>query len=965
MTKWIRILAVCGLSMTRTISATADLLRLSENYSSGFVQLAKLGLPDVTNATYVKVERCWFPPEIKTLLPYDCETTGNAWMIAEERDTKGQPIRGTFVVNGGDVVHLERLRHRYDWQPGSHDPLARPLSPPPPSRAYWGKGSAIQDVKTSLQFLQSLKNDQHHEHQLDAETRGRLFLFAFDLHGRGDTTNAALLVNALLSHSDSTQTVIVDAVNVAGEARLSDIHRQFQSTSDWDAYQKELTTLLVQFPPHWRRHPEVRRLLTLVGKRISDPYSVPAITNGMTVADMNLANRIMGLRAVRRTSDLCYDDAVFWLVPTAWGGTNTFPDDVDMEVRSRGMAGIPFLLTLAHDDALTGVDRATLRRGNDDVLFISHQADPDRHTRLFGMNHRPATRGELATHWLREMVPIAMGRDKSPQLGTDMVEAVRAFYETHNRDSDETLASLFLTDRHRVTNKAVSDFLLRTARRQCVPVIEDFVLRKYNADEDETDGNDTVVRITQVQMNLLMKYAAARGAECRPTVEKFATQLRQQAADYDNRSKHASGLSKGERERAEEIRDHLVRTAAGLEKRPYGMSIEELVYQVTNGQNTEENAHAREVLNAKIETSSPPEFLGTLLGLASATNSPAFRLEIATMARPAAGQYAATGLAPTHYANHWKTLIADDRRGSPTADTLVSDAFLVLNEELFSETSAAARKAPKDDSFFRRLSTKDSPPVALIATYGRRGHEWLRDRVLQRLAGMSENQLPRYPIDEAFSPEQYATLKRKMEQATDPAQVSETMDKLSIYEHAALPGLLRKESDLNKRLTPMAGIITSVTVEGVDESAQMTLTAWKGKTLATDLVRDLRDLCEAQVQAGRTASGILMRNGEFGGCTVSFISRVAIPDSSNKRGGRTATDWRVAGITGLVCAPEVYSAAVWRTVQQPAAQKWDCVETSDPDTVRTFQMAINDLCRSKVAACDKAFVAFQTKGENP
>ena len=957
-----RLLALGCLSMTAALATAEEPPAQAQDYAKGFAQFAKFGLPNVATATYVRIDGCW-PARIEAPLPYDYESSGNAWMLVETRGTNGRPLKGTFVVNGGEVIVLDWDSERYR-QPAQNDPLAPPSSEPQALHGSWRKANAERDVKTAMRFLKSLDNERFPEIKCDAAERGKLFLLTFDLQQRGDVTNAALLVRELFKRAEPWQKVIVDAMNLVADAQYENVYRKFRADHDWAAYRSGLKELVAKYPRGWLKGPGVQMLLTRVEQRLSPPYPAPSVTTGMNATDLTLAAKLMGLRAVRVDPDRYGAPKVLWLVPSAWREKIVGDPDAELEARGRGVEGIPFLLALAADGALTEVDRAEVSPdGGMSLPGITpgNAEDEKRSLDAFNSLRRPATRGELALHWLTEMVPEAFtGGQWNRKKDDELVEAIRTFYDKHHKDSDEDLAVLCLPGHYGGLNEAATDFLLKSASRKPVPAIDRYVLAKRNPEQDDDDESMDADDVYRGRTQLLVQYAAVRGAEVRPTVEKFIAQLRKAADEYKKPKNYGFQDAEQETKFIKEKQESLRKVAAGLARFPYGKTVEELIRDELNEQEPE-GGYAHQVLMAKFESAPFPDVLGLLLKQAAATNTAHARAALAGMARQAAAGRAATGVKPTDHADPWKSLIADDRASSTNADRLVSDSFLILNEQLFASGKAAAQ----GDDFFSEYgrSREAGAADALIADYGRRGRELLRERARGRLSGTPEEKLPRYPDDEPLSPKGYAALKGKLAGVDGLDKLAEATEKLSIYERAALPELLRKEPTLNERLAAMANKVTKVTVDSTDEAFRTKLEAWRGKAFTPDLVRDLQDYCTAQARASRPSACLLSRKGDFAGCEVSVRSAVAPADEPDAEGEGKPAIRPIAGLTGLICGHGLYGAAVWRTAPPPAKDTWGNVETSEPDVIRDFQASAARLCGSDVAASEEAFAVFETKGD--
>ena len=106
----------------------------------------------------------------------------------------------------------------------------------------------------------------------------------------------------------------------------------------------------------------------------------------------------------------------------------------------------------------------------------------------------------------------------------------------------------------------------------------------------------------------------------------------------------------------------------------------------------------------------------------------------------------------------------------------------------------------------------------------------------------------------------------------------------------------------------------------------------------------------------------LTRRADFGGCEVSLEAR-PVPPRYAKPGD---TPWPVVGYGGLLCAPGLYGAAVWRTAPPPEEEKrWWAPATSDLFDLQRFERAKEEFFAPDVPACEEAIAVFQTKGERP
>jgi hypothetical protein len=952
------LLVCCWLALAATFATAADSPPQVDDYHEIFAQFAALGLPDVAKATYVKVE-CAQSLYVEDPLPYDHESSGNAWMLSETCDAEGQPTKGTFSINGGVVIELARGDKWPGRQPQA-DPRAAPSSEPPAPVSTWRKANLRRDIKLAMRFLKSLSRERFPEIRLDAHVRGRLLLLAFDLHQRGDTADANALLDELFKHVKSRQQVIVDALNMVADAQYENRYRRFRTDYDWVAYRDGVQALLEAYP-RWRMEPVMRLLLGRIEERLAQPSPVPVATEDMTEADLALASRMMDLRAIRSCPARYGEQApkLFWLVPASWRSALTpIVDDVELEVRSRGLKSIPFLLALTKDESLTAVDIASIRSegyGPMARMQMNHESLLDKKSILaaFESLSRPATRGEVARRWLTDMVPVPRhGREELLSVGS-----VRAFYGKHHRDSDEALAVLCLPKGYGEMDASAVDFLLKAAQRGPVLPLEQYLLSKSLEPRHDNEA-------------LLVGYLAIRGVDASSMIEPAVARMLTSAENYV--------VPKGyEFYSAEDKGNFILRNqnslrlaAKRLKGIPYNRSTEELLGLITGG--GEGNGDlVRKMLLAKLGHMPLPEAIGILLQQAVVNTQPHARAVINEFGRQLVGKtFVRSDLNPQDHAEAWRTLIIDDRATDGVHAETVSDKYLTLNELLFSSEN---QETGQDDGFrWYGHPGKSTPAAKLVAEYGDKAREWLRERVRLRLTGTPEEALPRYPSEESLDAAARAILKNKFAVVDSPDEAVKVIEGLSIYERVALPDLLGRDPTLNAKLSAIANRITKVTVANGENGfrakvQQWKLTRWQGRGFSIELLNSLQAYCTERAKAGQPVVCILSRKRDFGGCEISFCSE-DLPMSVSEGQGRSqrkssATSSSITGLSGLACARDLYASAFWRTAPPPRGEEDGGAEMSAPEVQATFQRAIDTLCSGNTVASEEAFVVFRTQGD--
>ena len=912
-----------------------------------FARFDAYGLPDVSTADYVCVRACG------DLLPREWETSGNAWRTAETRDENGQPVRMTAVMEGSrtfDVVWREvDVGELLDKQAT----LAAPAPKDVKVSSTWCAGDAGRDARKGAQFIDSLKweGDPVWLHRYP----GRLFLLAYGLWQRGDATNATILLEALARRAGGAEDAAREAMNLVANGEYENLYRAFRADPDWTAYRDGIRRLLEKYPDGWTWTPAVRHLLEKVEARLADPAALPAGAAEWSETDRAQAAAMAGLRRLRGGEDVYTDPPVLWIAPSGWREQVQEPLDAEMAVRVRGLAAVPFLLALMEgDDLLTEADRAEVGKDGpyrdrlDPPTLAERNARRGRDVPLveeYALLDRPATRGEVARRWLRELLPEWVLDGDGRRLSNDeLAQKAREFFAAYGAATEAEWAVLSLPGRYSGFNKlAVADLLAR-ARQGAVPELEKFLLEEkwFVPDADEGD----VDFAWNNKAELLVQYAAIRGPAARPLIQEFAAQARRQAEAF-------AAPQKNERQekRAKERREKLRQTADRLEALPLDCPADRRKICLADGQ------YDRALVDAKLKEAPLADVLGEVLAHAVSLSRADDRGSIAHQIARRAGKAPVPGLRATDHAAVWETLIADDRRLSFDSERLVSEVFLILNEQLFAQGSLP--KAKRDTWSFLDANAGGRAARQLLWEHGASGRAWLRDRVRQRLAGVSEAELPRYLADVPLAAERMAALREKFAAAADGAAARKLVADLSPAERLALPDLLRREPELNARLLEWNRRIDAVQIDGDLGEWNAKLRAWEGRSMAPDLLEDLRSCAEERARAELPFGAKLVRKPDFGGGALEITTTVPEPEYL-RRNNETQ---RIVGYAGLICGPGCYGAAVWRTAPPPDKENGWPVATLDSFEMRGFQAAADAFFGAALPASEEAFAVFQTQGE--
>lgn len=295
-------------------------------------------------------------------------------------------------------------------------------------------------------------------------------------------------------------------------------------------------------------------------------------------------------------------------------------------------------------------------------------------------------------------------------------------------------------------------------------------------------------------------------------------------------------------------------------------------------------------LATQLQAMVPSEAVAAILRAAVATHDPAGRTRVAGVlrlllhqSRPKDGRPASFNvgaLDPRAWSAEWKALITDDRVSGTDSPMTIADQYLSLNEQLFVD----------------RMTDR---PRKCIDDYGEQGRDLIRRRVLGRLSGMSDSQLPEYPGESTLSPAASARLRQKLGAVTSYKEMATLVQGLSLDERAGLPTIMQADPDLSVRLIPIANTVVAVVADDADAAMKERLATWVGETVTPGMVADLREYCIGQCGAGRRFICLLARDKHLGGCCVKV--KEEDPRGQNDR------VWvaRPTAVYALVCAGDL------------------------------------------------------------
>ena len=894
-------------------------------------KMVEYGLPDLSAATYVRIEDCWEAYRDE-LLSYAWPVKGSAWMISEVRDDAGNPERGVFVVNGNEVIELAWKKTEKEWRALDVKSLLAIPSFGSHLVGRWRKVSLKLDARQTLRYVKSLDQSGGMPYEIQDERGGGLALFAVGLWQQGEREAAEEIWSYLTLVPGSGVHLLQEAMLLVVNGEYENVYQRFRVEHDWEAYADGIQRVLDKKPEGWGKVDALKELHRRIKARLEKTASWPAATNGWTEADFDLAARMLNVKAPhlqRRQSD---EPFYSWMIPTSWLDQAPRPLDVELEVRSRGVWAIPFLLALSQDVALTDAEG---NPGRDKEIYGWSRNE------TFGEMNRPATRGELAFSWLSDLLPESISGERYSRKSKGEVRvAAQAFFEQHKNDSDAEMALQEISRPRGDFNQKAVDYLLERAGKAPVPELETYLLEAALPDTTAGDGWDedfTRGWRYDMRLELAAKYAVLRGNSARDFTEAFIRLLRSEAA--------RGQLPK---------KVHAVQDAENLERLLFQTTLDDAWAVLRKTGQIPPEGVERTIWETRMDCLPRAEAIRMLLAQAAEHSGAEVRGLLAAQLQRLGAMQKPEGLGPADAAAAWEILIADDRPEQVRSFTPVSDRYLALNEQFFAEPFLSAEAGSGDWPL--RWMEAGRQAGDILSAPGSRGREWLRGRVRQRLAGQPEAELPPYPDGAPPSEESLASVREKFMGIMDRAGAAKTVELLSLPEYAALPVMLRREPELNGRLGRLSGWIERVTIEG---KAGEKFRSWEGQMPTKGLVEEMRRFCEEQAKEQQLADCRLIRKGDFGGCEL-HVETQPLPEEGRILNGHEV---HVVGVAGLACGPGIYGAVYWRTKPFGKKRMWWATIPSDENDWTGYREAVDALLDPSTPASNEGFVVFQNQGE--
>ncbi len=987
-------------SATATVSVAANL----PDYSQGFRAFIGMGLPDVSKASYVKLDYYGAGLQYSANYNlYEIQLSGNAWLVSEDKAANSVLISGVggrlelldqktalkmheararsnavaqaaAAKEGGGKPDVTRVTYQANefadtgnWTPTD---LSRDLAK---AKSYVDKKIKAKAVGgREMSYDSFLHSD---------EPAGALFIMAAFAWQNGKVQEANGLAGSLFKLIGDPRKVIVGALNVMADAQLSSAGDVFRKTRDWNAYQAAVAGLVKKYPAGWRKAGAARLLAERLQLR-AGMLEPPAVKgDGLVAEDMKLA---AALASETNQVSMYGGLGDLWVLPQDKAARARMDNSALGRIKARGVRSIPLLIALVSDETL-----CPLRRNDVGLPTSSSSSDSDdrkpeaERARLLyeRIMDRPVTRGEIARGLL---APICKSEenarhDESETAPEEVIETAKKTYATLKDLPPSALVRYYLNNGDQNQKQAAVSYMLQHDVETNAPAIEAFLLTPPS---EESGGIETMMWSGN---SLAQQYVEKRGEKAADFVEKYAAMRKKielPPAMADN-----AGYAKQMEKQAESE----LATLRGLVKK---RDISELVAELTKAGEEEKGTTAAYTLLGR---QPPGKAIPALLAAVVKTTNVVVRsrilqtipmlryasLERAHEESPEADEEATEAvmkkLADKNKLNigvnaaEWRVLLSDTRAipagrmysGGVYAWT-IADVAATDIETLYGDSSLTQRYDG------RYGGMENLPPESMAKS--------MRARAAARLDGKTEEQLPKMPSADDVTAERRKAIEADILKAA-PEALGGVIDMLTDAEGLYLAEAVGENAALAKVLAPLSRSIASVKAAPELPAAELArLQKLTGTTISTNAIAELREICGRQLATGAVFAVSLASDGIGKGFSLNVVPA----DKAFRRMYESSYGSRLSGkrgqriglVMGMLRNGRVNASSTW-VVDLPAPvastgtveaaadesddnadEQLDALKRSFERQAERFQTALESLCKPDEPVGQGASVSF-------
>jgi hypothetical protein len=833
------------------------------DYSRGFESFYALGLPDVKEAVYVRLDKQTARHgDVFRRYGNEGPDIGGTWLLKplgedsgemlvgginrltviskrqwkEEQEARMKAARAAQAESGAAVARIDHDEAQGNRRlPGS-----------------WGPADIKEDAQRLVTFLEAAETDGRRRSDSLQRHGGTLFLLAIHLHRSGATAEANRIAHLLFQKAGGQQAVISAALSELADAQYAGLYRDFIANRDWKVLHSGIDALAKRFARGWQRRDAVLQAAAMVGARLTAPPP-PLQAEGLSETDQALAAELATVDTMppHAANSLQRYSHALWILPntTPRHGVppgSTAETNILDRIKARGMESIPLLIALLDDTYPTALDNPNGNvhsfMQNTYYYSSSSSSSPQAQARMEAQRTkqfyeslpRPMTRGEIAVALLQQVVPVSrdslvrrMSMQDDGDNRTDALRtAVTEWYEANKEKRAIDLALAYLENESedgQFLQNTVMMYIAREGGTNELAIVERKLL-----ESEPMQGS-----------SLAMQYAQMRGEAARPFIEKYIARLKAPAADkpedanipseaalFVSRGSGMGGNKEWTKRMIKQfetllenasLADLLERLVSGEKK------VNEAAQFLHRAASSEDPAKAVELLlDAAIRATDVTTSM-TLIGMVQAIPySRQSRMAFGGM--PAAKPEKVVMPSPAEHRELWKKLLADNRTASEEEAAMWGADRGHYTIAAISAYAIEALSAADPDG--RQMHHRGG--MESYALLGARLIPLLIERATQLIEGKDAASLPPLPDAANVSKEARAALAAKLIAIESPVALREALDALGMDDYLAFMEDVADNAKLRDHLAPLANTITTVKIEIDDEAVKARFEALNG-----------------------------------------------------------------------------------------------------------------------------------------
>ena len=812
----------------------------AKDYGAGFKKFYSLGLPDVSEASYVKLEASGAVND-HSMVGYEVKLKGNAWLMDEVDAGESTFVYGTvrsLGVYDQKVLQTLRADEKKAAKEAGEDVskgVSHHFGRDDQGRlgGSWKVVDLEKDIKTVLDYVEDEKNQSDRKYQLK-RVQGPVFLFAAQAYRMGYTNEANRMAESLFKFAGDPRYVILAGLNHLADEMYEDVYADFKVSHDWTAYQQSVQALLKKFPSGWKRGKAVEMLnRNLIAHNSSDAQ--PDLEGeGVTEDDQEIMRRLS-----KGSNEKFYFSRYRenWLFPAkqqGWSRGNASPMDPVLE---RGVKAIPLLRVMLEDETMTGLAKEDLT-GTHHTSYSSNESmsltEEQIREQYNGMS-RPATRADIAAHYLRQiLISDNESRWQMSKMGKEeLADEVDAFYSEFKDFDHAALAEMYLNEGGDHQKQAVAASLATGGDEHTGKLIESFVLQSENPMQHRS---------------IVENYVMERGKEAGEFVQQYLETLR---AAVDEES------DEDELKKAQKSVDTVEKRLQNLVS---AKSPEEMLQQVATGEGAFSEVQA--LLQQKLTRMDKGAAIHLVLSNAAA----AVGIENTSQVLNAMNLL----LYGNWYGN------SPEQEGPPPQLADHADLWLHLLdlEKDMDEVQRAGHASQslsmmvawQIETLYRPEGADVQSSVSFLHQLGPRGLRFSVARARQKLNGEEPED---YPDAESIGASLSDGLVAKLKKAPAGDRVA-LLDATAAVELYALTKAVPEDEALKALLRPLANTVTQVVVRDQAVDQEKAIAEFKGKVLNKELIDQSVTFVRESLKEGVPLRLQVMRTLGLGGVVVQI-----------------------------------------------------------------------------------------------